>query len=209
MDFHLDEEELRIQQETRTFARREIAPMVDLFESGKGSPKRLIKAMGRQGLFRLIVPKEYGGRYDRVRSLPLCVAREELARCYNYAGACIATQGLASIPIVLAGNEEQKKQYLPDLAAGKSIGSFALTEPEFGSDAASISTRAERSGSGYVINGQKRFASNAGICDFYVVFASTDPDQRAKGISAFLVDAKIKGLRFNPYLSFATMSWES
>jgi len=198
MDFHLGEEELGIQQDTRAFAQREVAPMVDLFESGKGSPKRLIRAMGRQGLFRLLVPKEYGGRYDAVRSLPLCVAREELARYYNYAGACIATQGLASIPIVLAGNEGQKEQYLPDLATGNSIGSFALTEPEFGSDAASISTRAEHSGSGYVINGQKRFASNAGICEFYVVFARTDPDQRAEGISAFLVDAKSKGLRFKP-----------
>jgi len=198
MDFQLNEEELRIQQETRAFAQKEIAPMIDLFESGKGSPKKLIKAIGSQGLFRLLVPKKYGGIYDQVKSLPLCVAREELARCYNYAGACIATQALAGVPIGLAANEEQKQQYLPNLGTGEYIGAFALTEPDAGSDAASISSRAERSGSGYVINGRKRFISNAGICNVYVVFAKTDPEQRSRGISAFLVDAETRGLKFKP-----------
>jgi len=198
MDFKLNQEELEIQRETREYAKNEIAPMVEPFESGKGSPKLLIEGMGRQGLFRFFVPEQYGGRYDRVLCLPVCVAREELARVYNYAGACIATQGLATVPIVQAGSETQKKRYLPGLAAGESIGSFALTEPMFGSDAASVSTRAERSGAGYVINGQKRFASNAGICDFYVIFARTGPDPRAKGISAFLVDSKTRGLKFKP-----------
>ncbi len=198
MDFHLSAEELEIQRNTRAFVEREVIPMIELFESGKGSARELMRIMGKKGLFRLLVPKEYGGRYEEVRSLPLCLAREELARGYNYAGACIATQGLAAVPILIAGNQGQKKRYLPGLGAGELVGSFALSEPGAGSDAASISTRATRVGSEYEMTGEKRFASNAGICDFYVIFVKTDPERGAKGISAFVVDAKAKGLHFKP-----------
>jgi len=198
MDFHLSEEELEIQKSTRAFVQAEVVPMVELFESGKGSAKQLMQMMGKEGLFRLLVPKKYGGRYERVRSLPLCVAREELARGYNYAAACIATQGLAAVPIVIGGNQEQKEAYLPGLGSGELIGSFSITEPNAGSDAASLSTHAMRTGNEYEITGEKRFASNAGICDFYIIFAKTDPAKGAKGISAFLVDGGTKGLLFKP-----------
>lgn len=198
MDFHLGQEELSIQKDTRDFVRRVLVPMVDEFEAGKGSPRKLMKAMGEEGLLQLVVPRRYGGRYEKVRCLPICVAREELARGYNYAGACIATQGLGSIPIYLAGDEDQRSRYLPRLATGEYMGSFALTEPLHGSDAASIATRVQRTRSGYIINGQKRFISNAGICDFYVVFGRTGPDLRSKGISAFIVDSNAPGLRFRP-----------
>ena len=157
MDFRLNEVELEIQKSTRSFCDKEIAPMVDDFESGRGSPKKLIQAVGKQGLFELVTPKQYGGRFETVRSLPLCVAREELAYTYNYAGACIATQGLGAVPIGIAGNDDQKTEYLPPMSKGECLGSFALTEPEAGSDAASVQTRAVRTKDGYRIDGQKAF----------------------------------------------------
>ena len=198
MDFRLNEVELEIQRSTRSFCDSEVAPMVDDFESGRGSPKKLIQAMGGQGLFELVTPKRYGGRFETVRSLPLCVAREELAYTYNYAGASIATQGLGAVPIGIAGNDDQKAEYLPAMSKGECIGSFALTEPEAGSDAASVQTRAVRTNDGYRIDGQKRFISNAGICQVYIVFAKTDPDAGSRGLSAFIVDAKTPGLKFRP-----------
>jgi acyl-CoA dehydrogenase len=198
MDLRLSQEEIDIQRRTRDFVKRVVSPMVEEFESGRGSPRRLMEEMGRHGLFRLLVPLKYGGMYEKVRCLPICVAREELARGYNYAGACIATQGLGAIPIYLAGDEEQKSHFLPKLATGELIGAFALTEPLYGSDAASIEAQAKRQDSIYVLDGKKRFISNAGICDFYVVFAKTRPELGARGMSAFVVDSNAEGLGFRP-----------
>ncbi len=115
--------------------------------------------------------------------------REELARGDALADTMFAMQALGSYPITLAGNESQKHSYLPRVANGAAIAAFAITEPEAGSDVASMQTRAVRHGNHFLISGTKRFISNAGIADFYVVFASTEPEKKAKGVSAFIVDA--------------------
>lgn len=193
MDFELPTEEKRLKEETRQFVDREIRPLVPEIEKKKSYPIEIVKRMARQGIYRLLVPKEYGGVYETVRSLPICVAREELGRGHNFAGASIATQGLGSYPLVLAASAELRRRFLPRVASGEIIPAFALTEPEAGSDAGSLQTKALREGDYYRINGTKCFISNAGIAQYIVLFAKTDPSLGTKGISAILVETGTPG----------------
>jgi acyl-CoA dehydrogenase len=142
-----------------------------------------------------VAPKKFGGAREQVQARDLCLIREELAWGSALADAMFAVQALGSYPIVLAGSEAQKTRYLPALARGEAIAAFALTEPEAGSDVSSLQTRAVKIDGGYRLTGAKHFISNAGIAHTYVVFASTDPDKKGKGISAFVVEASTPGLR--------------
>jgi acyl-CoA dehydrogenase len=130
-----------------------------------------------------------------VQARDLCILREELGRGNALADTMLAMQALGSQPIALAGSEEQKRRYLPDAARGSAIAAFAMTEPEAGSDVAAMQTRALPQGNDFVITGAKHFISNAGIADFYVVFASTAPEKRSKGVSAFVIDRSARGLK--------------
>ncbi len=193
MDFELPAEEKRLQEETRKFVDREIRPLVPEVEKRKTHPVEMYRRMARQGLLRLLVPKEYGGMYDTVRSLPICVAREELGKAHNYAAGSLATHGLGSYPVVLAGSPEMKRRLLPKVASGEIIPAFALTEPEAGSDAAGVATQALKAGDQYRINGTKRFISNAGVSQYITLFAKTDPALGTKGISAIVVETGTPG----------------
>jgi len=193
MDFELSLEEKRLQEETRAFVDREIRPLIPEVEKRKIPPIEVIRRMGRQGIFRLVVPKEYGGTYEVVRSLPICIAREQLAKGYNLAGSSIATQGLASYPLVLAGSDELRQLFLPGVASGEIIPAFALTEPEAGSDAAGLRTTALKEGDYYRINGAKCFISNAALARYIILFAKTDPSLGTKGISAIIVERGTPG----------------
>ena len=154
---------------------------------------RLARGLGREGLMGYAIPRPYGGVRETVQARDLCIIREELASFAALADVMFGVQALGSHPIVIAGTEEQKKKYLPPLARAETIAAFALTEPEAGSDASAISTRATRVSDGYALNGSKHFISNAGIAQTYVVFASTEPGAKAKGISAFIVEADSPG----------------
>ena len=156
--------------------------------------RQIVGQLGREKLLTHVIAKENGGERDHVSARDLCILREELARADALADAMLAIQALGSYPITLAGSEEQKRRYLPLMASGHSIGAFALTEPQAGSDISSLSTRAVPRGGGFQLTGSKSFISNAGIADHYVVFASTNPELRGKGISAFVVDATTPGL---------------
>ena len=156
--------------------------------------RRLVRQLGNEGFLSYALPKKFGGVRGKVQARDLCVIREELARGWVLADTMLAVQALGSYPIALFGTEEQKQRYLPPFAKGTAIAAFALTEPEAGSDVAALKTRALRRGGEYVLAGNKRFISNAGIADSYVVFASTAPDLAGKGISAFVVDANNPGL---------------
>jgi alkylation response protein AidB-like acyl-CoA dehydrogenase len=193
MDFDLPPELKKLQEETRRFVDREIRPLVPEIEKKKKYPIEIVRRMARQGIYRLLVPKEYGGNDETVRSLPICVVREELGRGHNFAGASIATQGLGSYPLVLAGSPEIRQRFLPRVASGEIIPAFALTEPEAGSDAGSLRTTALREGDSYRINGTKCFISNAGIAQYIVLFAKTDPSLGTKGISAIVVETGTPG----------------
>ena len=156
--------------------------------------RRLVRQLGSEGFLSYALSKKFGGVREKVQARDLCVIREELARGWALADTMFAVQALGSYPIALFGTEEQKQRCLPPLARGTAIAAFALTEPEAGSDVAALKSRALRRDGEYVLTGNKRFISNAGIADSYVVFASTAPDLAGKGLSAFVVDANNPGL---------------
>ena len=156
--------------------------------------RTLVKQLGAAGFLKHAVSKQFGGVREQVEARDLCILREELARGDALADTMFALQALGSFPITLAGNAAQKQNHLSQVASGDAIAAFAITEPEAGSDVASLQTTAVRKGEQFALNGTKRFISNAGIADFYVVFASTAPEKKAKGMSAFIVDANTPGL---------------
>ena len=153
----------------------------------------LARRLGQDGFMAYAVPRPYGGARETVQARDLCVIREELAFFAALADVMFGVQALGSYPVVIAGTEAQKKKYLPPLARAETIAAFALTEPEAGSDASAISMRAVKVSGGYSLNGSKHLISNAGIAQTYVVFASTEPSAKAKGISAFIVQADSPG----------------
>ena len=154
----------------------------------------LVARLGAAGWLKHCVPAAYGGAADRLDVRSLCLAREILARHDGLADFALAMQGLGSGPISLFGTEALKRRYLPDVAAGRRIAAFALSEPQAGSDVAALATAARRDGEDYVLDGEKTWISNGGIADFYVVFARTGEAPGAKGLSAFVVDADTPGL---------------
>ena len=162
----------------------------DLEQRARG----LIAQFGAAGFLRHAVGQSFGGVRAHVAARDLCIVREELARGDALADTMFALQALGSYPITSAGSAKQKQNYLPKVAAGAAIAAFAITEPEAGSDVASLQTSAVHRGEQFVLNGTKRFISNAGIADFYVVFAASEPEKKTKGLSAFVVDANTKGL---------------
>jgi acyl-CoA dehydrogenase len=181
--------------------RARVRSWVDAHLIGTGEPadveaaaRLLVRELGSQQFLTFTVPAAYRGKRARVQARDLCVLREELARGSALADALFAVQALGSCPVILAGGDEQKRRYLPPIASGETIAAFALTEPEAGSDVASLQTRALKRDNQYALSGTKRFISNAGIADFYIVFASTAPEKRHKGVSAFIVDAGTPGL---------------
>lgn len=192
MDFRRDEQEGQLRKRLGSWKRHN--PSVehdpdDLERDACGLARRL----GTDGFMGYAIPHQYGGVRETVQARDLCVIREELASHSALADVMFGVQALGSYPIVIAGTTEQKQKYLPPLATAENIAAFALTEPEAGSDAAAISTRATKVSGGYRLDGSKCFISNAGIAHTYVVFASTEPNVRAKGISAFIVQADAPG----------------
>jgi acyl-CoA dehydrogenase len=178
----------------RKWAERNLFPSREINPDLETEARQLVQQIGAAGFIRHAVPRAFGGVRKKVQARDLCIVREELARGSALADTMFALQTLGSLPITLAGREEQRKRYLPSVAAGETIAAFAITEPDAGSDVSSLRTRARRRGKQYVLSGTKRFISNAGIAHHYVVFASTSPDKRGEGISAFVVDADRPGL---------------
>jgi alkylation response protein AidB-like acyl-CoA dehydrogenase len=157
-------------------------------------PDEAVEAAASAGLFGVLIPREYGGAGLDAIAFAVCI--EELAQaCASTSVIVDVHTSVGSEPILLFGTAEQKRRWLPPLATGEILGAFALTEPGAGSDAASLQTSARRSGDGYVLNGSKVFITNIGRAGLYIVFARTGPDEKAAGISAFLVPADTPGLR--------------
>jgi len=194
MDLNLTEEQKLIQEKAREFASKELEPIASKLDELGKPPIEQFRKLGELGFLGLMVPEEYGGSKADTVSYVLVI--EELSRVCASTGIMVAIQNsLVCQPIALFGTEEQKRRYLPDLASGKAIGAFALTEPEAGSDAASIRTRAVRDGDYYVISGLKHFITNGSIADVVIVFATVDPSLRHKGITAFIVEKGTPGFK--------------
>jgi acyl-CoA dehydrogenase len=166
-------------------------------------PGVAVRHLAEARLFELVVPAAHGGRKlgesgERLDVRALCAAREMLGYASPLADSILAVQGLGSYPLVLATQASRRGQILAAVARGESVGAFALTEPNAGSDVASMTTSARRDGDGWILDGEKVFISNVGIASHYVVFANADPKAEKKGISAFFVPADTPGLTLEP-----------
>jgi alkylation response protein AidB-like acyl-CoA dehydrogenase len=195
MQFALTDDQRAIRDMVREFAATEIAPVAGKHDRDHSFPEATTKRMGELGLLGVTVPTEYGGPGADYVSFALVA--EELARADASHSVIFGANASLSVgPILNFGTEEQKRHYLPQLANGKMLGCYALTEPEAGSDAGSLTTSARKDGDHYVINGAKQFITNGGVADLCVVFARTDAKSTdARGVSAFLVDTKTKGFK--------------
>jgi alkylation response protein AidB-like acyl-CoA dehydrogenase len=197
IDFKLTDEQEQMRQLAHRFAEREIRPIAAEYDERDETPWSVIQKAAEVGLTSYQYPEEHGG--GGVSSIvTACVVTEELAwGCLGIATAIVGA-GLAAVPIMLAGNDEQKARYIPwfccDNGKDVQLGAFALTEPEAGSDAGAIRTTAVRQGDQYVLNGQKRFITHGGIADLYAIFATVDPGQGHHGITAFIVEMGMPGL---------------
>ncbi|HYY45152.1 MAG TPA: acyl-CoA dehydrogenase family protein [Actinomycetota bacterium] len=183
-------------QDARTVARDVLAPLAAKSEARVN--RELVAALGRTGLLRRLFPRSFGGlQAGSVSALELCLLRESLARESTAAETALALQGLGAYPIVQAGTEEAARRYVPSIAAGRAVASFALTEPGAGSDAAALSLQAEPDGDGYRLTGEKAFISNAPDADLYTVFARTSPGG-SRGVTAYVVEGDALGLSGEP-----------
>ncbi len=181
----------------------ERAETIDDEDVALHDPPKVIPRLGEHGLLSLLVPSSQGGGAwarggTAVDVRALCVAREALAYTSPLADSVFAVEGLGSHPILLAGEGERRSEILAEVVRGARVCAFGLTEPEAGSDVASMRTTARREGDTWVLDGEKVFISNVGIADHYVVFANADPSAGKKGISAFLVESRTEGLSAEP-----------
>jgi alkylation response protein AidB-like acyl-CoA dehydrogenase len=191
--FALSEEHQAIREAVRAVCDAKVAPhAAEADESGE-FPRSSYDALAAADFTAPHISEEYGGA--GADALATCIVIEEVARACAASSLIPSVNKLGTMPLILAGSEELKKQYLSQVAAGAGMFSYCLSEPEAGSDAAAMKTRAVRDGHDYVLDGVKRWITNAGVSEFYTVFAVTDPDRRA-GISAFVVEKGDAGVSF-------------
>ena len=194
MDFALNEEQRMFQKMFRDFVTNEVAPLAEEIDQEEKPPLELLPKAAMQGFLGALLPEEFEG--VALDAISYCLLLEELARaCTSTAMIISVHNGLASKTILENGSDEQKGKYLEPMAFGEKIGCFALTEPAAGSDAAALETRARRNGEDYILDGCKTWASNGEIADVFLVFAVTDPEAGAKGISAFIVEKDTPGFK--------------
>ena len=193
--YRLDEEQLLLRDAVRVLADQRIAPRAAEIDRTAEFPQDIRELLARHDILALPFPAEHGGIGADL--LTLCLAIEQISRVCATSGLILAVQELGALPILLAGSDEQKRRWLPDLAAGRSLIAFALTESEAGSDASAARTRAVRDGDEYVIDGAKRFISQGSVADLVVVFAVTDPEaaKSSRRLSAFVVETDRPGFR--------------
>ena len=192
MDFEFTEEQKMLKETVGRFVDNDVIPLAAEIDEKERFPEENFRAMAEMGLFGISIPEEYGGSGSDFLSCVLVM--EELARgCVSTANTYGSHAILCTENIYRNGNDEQRRKYLSDLINGKKVGAICITEPEAGSDALSMRTRAEKKGDKYVLNGTKMFITNGPIADVAVVYAKTDPDAGQKGLSAFIVEKDFPG----------------
>jgi len=194
INYNLTEEQLMLKDLCRKIAEEKIRPYSRELDEKEEFPSEIMKILAQSDLFAVCIPQEYGGIGGGL--LDLCIATEEISRVDGGVAASYAASFLGMFPILLYGTEEQKKKYLPDIASGKKLAAFALTEPEAGSDASAIKTIAKKDGNYYILNGTKHFITNGGEAEIYTVIAVTDKNKGARGVSAFIVEKGTSGFTF-------------
>jgi alkylation response protein AidB-like acyl-CoA dehydrogenase len=194
VDFQLTDEQQQLQQSVREFAQQEIGPNVMKWDESEEFPTGVIKQLGRMGIMGIIFPPEYGGA--GMGYVEYVIAVEELSKVDGSVGIIVAAHNsLCSNHIFIAGSENQKRKYISKLATGEWIGSWAITEPGSGSDAAGARMSAVRKGDRWVLNGTKTFCTNGHEADVMVAIAVTDKSKGTHGLSAFVIEKGTKGFR--------------
>jgi butyryl-CoA dehydrogenase len=194
MDYLLTEEQIMIRDLARQIAVEKIVPVRAELDEHNRFPSEIMKALAQADLLGLYIPEEYGGLGKK--SLELCIAVEELSKACVGVSTSYAANALGTYPVLLYGSEAQKKKYLPDIASGKRLVAFGLTEANAGSDAGGVQTTAKLDGNEYVINGTKQWITNGGEADIYTVIAITDKSKGPRGASAFIVEKGTPGFTF-------------
>jgi alkylation response protein AidB-like acyl-CoA dehydrogenase len=194
LDYFLTEQQKTIKSLARRIAEERIMPVRAELDEKEEFPWAIMKDLADADMFRVFVPEEYDGLGGG--TLELCLVTEELSRVCSGVAVSYAASALGVMTVMEYGTEEQKKKFLPDIASGKKIGAFAITEPTAGSDAGNIKTTAEKVEGGYLINGTKQFITNGGEAEIYTIIALTDKTRGARGASAILVEKGTPGFTF-------------
>lgn len=194
MDYLLTENQKMIQDLARQIAQEKIAPVAAEYDEKEEFPWPIMKILSDSDLFGVYIEEKYGGTGGGV--LDLAIVTEELSKACGGIAVCYAASALGTYPIILYGSDEQKKKYLPDLAAGKKVAAFGLTEAGAGSDAGAIATTAKKDGDYYILNGTKQWITNGGEAETYSVVAITDKTKGPRGASAFIVEKGTPGFTF-------------
>ena len=192
--YQLREEHQELREVVRALAEKEIAPHAAEVDEASRFPAEALKALVKADLHALHVPEEFGGA--QADALAVCIVIEEVARVCASSSLIPAVNKLGSMPVLLAGTKEQQAQWFPGLAKGDYMFSYALSEPEAGSDTASMKTKAVRDGDSWILNGAKRWITNAGESEVYTVFANANPELGGKGVTAFVVTKSDPGVSF-------------
>jgi butyryl-CoA dehydrogenase len=194
MDYFLDEEQLMIRDLARQIAEEKVMPVRAELDETEEFPWEIMKSMAQSDFFGIYIPEQYGGFGKGGFELTLAI--EELSRACLGVSTTFAANALGTYPILLYSSEEQKKKYLPDIASGKKLVAFGLTEASAGSDAAGVQTTAKLEGNEYVLNGTKQWITNGGDAEVYTIIAMTDKNKGARGASAFIVEKGTPGFSF-------------
>jgi len=194
MDFALSDVQRMVQETARDFADTELVPIAEQVDETREAPMEKVKKLGELGFLGMLVPEEHGG--SGLDDVCYVLAMEEISRgCASTGVIMDVNNSLVCEPLRLFANAEQKQRVLTPLARGEKLGAFCLTEAEAGSDAGNLKTRAIPDGDDYVLTGTKLFVTNGGFANIYIVFASTEPEKKARGISAFIVEEDRPGFK--------------
>lgn len=195
MDYFFTEEQNMMREVAREIAEKRIRPVAAEYDESGEFPWPIIEAIAEADLFRVFIPEEYDGMDCGTPIMNMCIVTEELSKACGGISLGFAATGLGSMPILIAGSDEQKKKYLPKIASG-TLAAFALTEANAGSDAGAVATKAILDGDEYVLNGTKQWITNGGEAEIYTVFCVTDPTRGARGVSTILVEKDTPGFTF-------------
>lgn len=197
INFHLSKEQAALRSLARKIAREKIRPVAAKYDESGEFPWDIIKILNQAGFFGVFIPEQYGGiQTQGVGIVDLCLITEELSKACGGIAICHAGSALGTFPLLLYGSDAQKEKYLPDIAQGKKLAAFALTEANAGSDVSGVQTTAVKDGNYYVINGTKQWITNGGEAEVYSVIVVTDKTRGARGLSAFILEKGMPGFSF-------------
>ncbi len=196
LDYGLSEEQVFIRDCAREIAEKKIRPVAAEYDREETFPWDIVKALAAADLCGVYIDEQYGGLGGSTPIMNMVLVAEELSKACGGIALAFAATGLGTIPIIVSASEEQKAHYLPLIASGQKLAAFGLTEASAGSNVAGMQTRAVKDGDSYILNGTKQWITNGGEADIYSVFAVTNPEKGARGISAFIIEKGTEGFTF-------------